>query len=76
MDLVVKPIQVEVSWLKTHAQSSATSEESLDKMMKILGMVMKRIQTVGPELEDVRIRVGKIEQERSPKRPKTDASQG
>jgi hypothetical protein len=62
MDLEVKPIQMEVGWLKTSVQTSAlTSEESLAKLMKILGLVMQRIQSVGPELELVKTRVGKME---------------
>jgi hypothetical protein len=79
MDLEVKPIQMEVGWLKTSVQNSAlTSEESLAKLMKILGLVMQRIQSVGPELELVKTRVGKMEvaqvelqQERNAKRSKT-----
>lgn len=79
MDLEVKPILMEAGWLKTSFQTlSTTSEESLSKMMKILGLVMQRIQAVGPELETVKTKVGKMEQlqmefqqERRAKRSKT-----
>ena len=78
VDLEVKPLHMEVGWLKTRVQDSAVAaEESLAKMMKILGMVMERIKSVGPELDSVKTRVGKVEaaqredhQERSTKRSK------
>jgi hypothetical protein len=84
LDLDVKPIRVELSWLKTIlGNSSKTTEESLEKMMKILGLVMQRIQTVGPELESVKARMGKVEQdqvemlsEREAKRIKSSGSRG
>jgi hypothetical protein len=79
MDLTVKPIQIELEWFRNVVQSMQVSEESMAKMLKIIGMVMERIQAVGPELSAVKARVKKVEQvqkeeleERSAKRTRLE----
>ena len=64
VELLVKPMQSEVDWIKTSVREShASAEEAGGKMRQILTFVMKRIHEIAPEVELVKTRLGVVEQD-------------
>lgn len=65
LELGLKPIQVEMEWVRSSIQGFQGHEESSDKMLKILRFVMERIETVqqavGPKLDAFRHRLDGVE---------------
>ena len=64
LDLGLKPIQVEMEWVKASLAGVQGYEESADKMLKIIKFVMERVesvQSVEPRMDELRQRLREVE---------------
>lgn len=62
LDLEVKPLQIEVAWIKTVVNEGEKKAADTDgKMRQIISLVMQRLQNFIPELEGMKSRIIAIE---------------
>lgn len=63
LELGVSPLQAEMEWMRSSVSGVKSIEESTSKMSKIIVLVMQRLQSIAPELEAVKGRLGVVESE-------------
>ena len=61
LELGVSPLQAEMEWVRSELGGAKKVEEASSKMSKIIVLVMQRLQSISPELEEVRRRLGSVE---------------
>jgi hypothetical protein len=79
LELTLEPVRVEVEWLKEASNASMKrGEVTEEKMVKLISMLMGRINGLAPELQEIRGRVALLEEVESvrqrggePKRART-----
>lgn len=63
VELGVRPLQAEMEWVRAEMRGVKDTEEAASKISKIIVLVMKRLQAITPELEEVKGRLGLVEDE-------------
>jgi hypothetical protein len=61
LELGVSPLKAEMDWMRSTIDGVKTIEEASSKMSKIIVLVMQRLQSISPELDEVRSRLGMVE---------------